>query len=314
MPIDPDLALRRIAPAIRRTPVLQCTALSALAGARLSFKAEHLQHTGSFKFRGACHAVAELPDDCPGVATHSSGNHGAALAAAAAARGLTAHVVMPRNAVAAKAAAVRRLGGTIHFCEPTQTAREHGLQALVAAGYAPVPPYDDERIIAGQATVAMELIAQQPEIDCIVAPIGGGGLLAGVTIATARYASWIEVIGAEPSGADDAARSLAQGRRVDDHQPETIADGLRALVGVRNLEILARHRTRILTCSESGIVTAMRLIWQHLKQVVEPSAAAGLATLLEHREYFAGRRVGIVLTGGNLDTERLLEHLEVTHG
>ncbi|NCO20068.1 MAG: threonine/serine dehydratase [Gammaproteobacteria bacterium] len=307
--IDPDAALARIAGLIRRTPLMRSDTLDSESGLELVFKCEHLQHTGSFKFRGASHAVARLPRNCPGVVTHSSGNHGAALAAAARARGFPADIVMPENAVRSKIEAVRSHGGTVHFCEPTQAAREAGLQRLVERGRFPVPPYDQDDVIAGQGTVALEFMAQAAELDCIIAPIGGGGLLSGITLAAARHAPMLKVIGAEPIGADDAMRSLALGRRVDQHAPDTIADGLRALIGVRNFDILQRHEIDILGVSEARIIEAMALLWRHLKQVIEPSGAVPLAAALAHRERFSGQRVGIVLSGGNLDVEALLEGL-----
>lgn len=306
---DVDAAMARIADRIRRTPVMASAALDAETGLRLLFKCEHLQHTGSFKFRGASNAVARLPDDCPGVATHSSGNHGAALAAAARSRGWTADIVMPDNAVRCKIDAVRAQGGRIHFCAPTQDAREAGLQRLIDQGRIAIPPYDHDDVIAGQGTVALEFMAQAPEIDCIVAPIGGGGLLSGITLAVARHAPTLEVVGAEPAGADDAARSLRAGRRVADHAPHTIADGLRALIGSRTFAILAAHRVPILTVDEQSIVAAMGLLWRHLKQVIEPSGAVPLAAVFAHRERFYRRRIGIVLSGGNLDVEPLLAGL-----
>lgn len=308
----PADALRAICRVVRRTPVVRSGGLDRLVGAELVFKCEHLQRTGSFKFRGASYAVSRLDPDCPGVATHSSGNHGAALAAAASERGLSADVVMPENAVASKVEAVRAHGGTVHFCEPTQAARESGLAQLIEAGRIPIPPYDHCDIIAGQGTVAVELMAQEARLDAIVAPIGGGGLLAGITLAAAQHGPQVEVIGAEPAGADDAARSLAGGERVGEHRPETIADGLRALIGARNFAILERHRVDVLTVSESEIIEAMERIWKELKQVVEPSGAVPLAAVLKHRERFAGRRVGVVLSGGNLDVGALLAPLETT--
>ncbi len=308
-PIDPDAALARISSLIVRTPVMRSDALDAESGIELLFKCEQLQQTGSFKYRGASHAVARLPADCPGVVTHSSGNHGAALAAAARSRGFSADIVMPENAVKSKIEAVRAHGGTIHFCAPTQAAREAGLAALVAQGRVPVPPYDHDDVIAGQGTLALELMAQAPALESIVAPIGGGGLLSGITLAAARHAPQLQVIGAEPAGADDAARSLAAGRRVDQHSPNTIADGLRALIGVRNFDILARHRIEVLTVSEPQIRDAMALLWRHLKQVIEPSGAVPLAAVLANRERFQGRRIGIVLSGGNLDVDRMIQAL-----
>lgn len=309
MNLTPALALAEIAGRIRRTPVMTSESLNRLTGIDFAFKCEQLQKTGSFKFRGASFAVSQLPDECPGVATHSSGNHGAALAAAAAARGFSADVVMPENAVASKVEAVRAYGGTVHFCAPNQAAREAGLQALIDRGKTPIPPYDHEHIIAGQGTVALEFLAQAPDLDDIVAPIGGGGLLSGITLAAAQVAPHVRVTGAEPAGADDAARSLARGERVADHDPRTIADGLRALIGTRNFTVLSGHGIEVITVSEAEIVEAMTLAWRHLKQVVEPSGAVPLAAVLAARERFDGRRVGVVLSGGNLEVGDLLRHL-----
>lgn len=302
-------AARDLSGRVRRTPVLVDAALDASIGATLFFKAEHLQHTGSFKFRGASFAVGRLPAGTSGVATHSSGNHGAALAAAAAAHGLSADIVMPENAVHTKVEAVRANGGTVHFCAANQAAREAGLAEWVERGRVAIPPYDHDDIIAGQGTVALELLDQVEQLDVLVAPIGGGGLLAGIARAVADCAQDVEVIGAEPAGADDAARSRAAGRRVDDHRPETIADGLRALVGTRNLSILDDLDVSILTVSEEAIRAAMAQLWKNLRQVIEPSGAVAMAAVAAHPERFRGRRVGIVLSGGNLDVDALLAHL-----
>lgn len=310
MKITPAAALAMIAGHVRRTPVMTSESLNRLTGFDLMFKCEQLQRTGSFKFRGASFAVSQLPDDCPGVATHSSGNHGAALAAAAAARGFSADVVMPENAVASKVEAVRAYGGRVHFCEPNQAAREAGLQTLIDQGKTAIPPYDHEHIIAGQGTVALEFLAQVPALDDVVAPIGGGGLLAGITLAAAQVAPQVRITGAEPAGADDAARSLAGGERVSDHDPRTIADGLRALIGTRTFAVLAAHGIEVITVSETQIVEAMTLAWRHLKQVIEPSGAVPLAGVLASRDRFAGRRVGVVLSGGNLEVGALLRHLK----
>ena len=306
---NPVEAMARIAGVVRRTPVMRNDRLDTESGASLWFKCEHLQYTGSFKFRGASHAVSRLDDDCPGVATHSSGNHGAALAAAARVRGFGADVVMPENAVAVKVESVRRQGGTVHFCAPTQAAREQGLAELVARGRVAIPPYDHDDIIAGQGTVGLELLAQAPNLDVVVAPMGGGGLLSGITLAAARVAPHVQVVGAEPAGADDAARSLAAGERVTQHSPHTIADGLRALIGVRNFAVLSGAGVPVLTVSEDAIISAMSWLWRELKQVVEPSGAVALAAVLQNRERFAGRRVGVVLSGGNLDLEPMLATL-----
>ncbi|MCA1777841.1 MAG: threonine/serine dehydratase [Xanthomonadaceae bacterium] len=306
----PADALDAIAGRIARTPVMTSTTLNRLTGLDLVFKCEQLQKTGSFKFRGASYAVSRLPHDCPGVATHSSGNHGAALAAAAALRGFSADVVMPENAVEAKIEAVRAYGGRVHLCKPTQADRENGLNELIERGLAAIPPYDHDDIIAGQGTVAVELLAQRPDLDCLVAPIGGGGLLAGMTLAVGQHRPGLRVIGAEPSGADDAARSRTAGRRVAEHHPETLADGLRALIGVRNFAIIQANDIPILTVTEQQIIDAMALVWRHLKQLVEPSGAVPLAAVLAHPESFRGVCTGIVLSGGNLDIRQLLSSLE----
>ena len=308
--ITPSDAFAIIAGRVHRTPLMTSESLNRLTGLNLAFKCEQLQKTGSFKFRGASFAISQLPDDCPGVATHSSGNHGAALAAAAAARGLSADVVMPENAVASKVEAVRAYGGRVHFCESNQVAREAGLQKLIDLGKTPIPPYDHEHIIAGQGTVALEFLAQSPGLDDLVAPIGGGGLLSGITLAAAQIAPHVRVTGAEPAGADDAARSLASGKRVSDHHPQTIADGLRALIGIRNLAVLSGHGIDVITVTEQQIVEAMVLVWRHLKQVVEPSGAVPLASVLASRQRFTGRRVGIVLSGGNLEVGALLREIQ----
>lgn len=312
--LEPDdlvAARKKIAEKIVTTPVMRSDAIDGLLGCRVAFKCEQLQVTGSFKFRGASHAVSLLEDSCQGVATHSSGNHGAALARAARERGLPAHVVMPESAVKLKVDAVRRNGGTVHFCAPTQEAREAGLQAWVEQGFEAIPPYDDDRIIAGQGSCALELIEQVSDLDVIIAPVGGGGLLAGTALAAARHPHKIEVIGAEPSGADDTARSLAAGYRVTEHQPTTVADGLRALVGERNLALMQRFRVKIITVDENQILRAMGQAWTHLKQVVEPSGAVALAALALAVEAdpdgWAGRRVGLILSGGNLDIDPLID-------
>jgi len=308
-PEDLLLARQRIREIVLATPIMRSDAIDAELGLQTVFKCEQLQHTGSFKLRGASHAVSLLAEDCPGVATHSSGNHGAALARAARARGLVAHVVMPENAVRAKVDAVRAQGGVVHFCEPTQQAREAGLAEWVARGYEAVPPYDDDRIIAGQGSCALELFEQDPELDLVVAPVGGGGLLAGTALAARTLDRPVRVIGVEPDGADDTRRSLAAGERVTEHRPRTMADGLRALIGQRNLELIETHAETVLGVGEHDIVAAMVLVWHHLKQVIEPSGAVALAGVMTHPELFRGRRAGVILSGGNLDIPPLLEPL-----
>lgn len=309
----PDLAqirdaAARIAPHAMVTPVLHSAALDALAGAALFFKCENLQRGGAFKFRGACNAVWSLSDDeaARGVVTHSSGNHGNALALAAATRGIKAHVVVPEGAVQAKLDAIARAGGIIHRCAPTLAAREATCAHVQAqTGAVLVHPYADARVMAGQGTIALELLHQASALDAIVTPIGGGGLISGVAIAAHALRPQLALFGAEPAGADDAARSLAAHARVTDVVPNTLCDGLRALVGEPNLDALRAHRVSIVTVSDAETIVAMRLVWGELKQVIETSSATVLAAVLKARERFAGKRVGLVLTGGNVDLDAL---------
>jgi threonine dehydratase len=301
-------AAARIAPHARIPPVMRHAALDALSGAELYFKCEHLQRGGAFKFRGACNAVWALSDAqaAHGVVTHSSGNHGNALALAAATRGIAAHVVVPEGAVRAKVEAIERAGAILHRCAPTQAAREAKCAEVQAAtGAELVHPYADTRVMAGQGTVALELLQQAPELDALITPVGGGGLASGVAIAAHAIHPDMALFGAEPQGADDAAQSLARGKRVTDVVPDTLCDGLRALVGVSNLDALQQHQVQLITVSDSEVIAAMRLIWTELKQVVEVSSATVLAAILQQPGRFAGRRVGVVLTGGNVDLDAL---------
>ncbi len=301
-------AAARIAPHARVTPVMRSAALDALSGAELYFKCEHLQRGGAFKFRGACNAVWTLSDEqaAHGVVTHSSGNHGNALALAAATRGITAHVVVPEGAVRAKIEAIERAGAILHRCAPTQAAREAMCAEVQrATGAELVHPYADTRVMAGQGTVALELLRQAPELDALITPVGGGGLASGVAIAAHALKPSLALFGAEPQGADDAAQSLAGAERVSDIVPNTLCDGLRALVGMSNLDALRRYRVQIITVTDAQTVAAMQLIWSELKQVVEVSSATVLAAILQQPERFAGRRVGMVITGGNVDLQAL---------
>ncbi len=301
-------AAARIAPHARVTPVMRSAALDALSGADLYFKCEHLQRGGAFKFRGACNAVWTLSDEqaAHGVVTHSSGNHGNALALAAATRGITAHVVVPEGAVRAKIEAIERAGAILHRCAPTQAAREAMCAEVQrATGAELVHPYADTRVMAGQGTVALELLRQAPELDALITPVGGGGLASGVAIAAHALKPSLALFGAEPQGADDAAQSLAGAERVSDIVPNTLCDGLRALVGMSNLDALRRYRVQIITVTDAQTVAAMQLIWSELKQVVEVSSATVLAAILQQPERFAGRRVGMVITGGNVDLQAL---------
>jgi threonine dehydratase len=307
-PADIRAAAARIAAHARVTPVLSDETLDGMAGAATFFKCEHLQRGGAFKFRGACNAVWSLPDAEArrGVVTHSSGNHGAALALAAATRGIPAHVVVPEGAVAAKLANIERAGGIIHRCAPTQTAREETCASVQReTGATLVHPYADARVVAGQGTVVLELLQQVPELDAVIAPVGGGGLVSGCAIVVRALQPSSDVVGAEPAGADDAFQSLGRGQRVTDVVPETICDGLRATIGVPNLAMLEQHHVEIVTVDDAATLAAMRLLWKELKQTVEPSSATVLAAVLAQRERFAGKRVGLVLTGGNVDLEQL---------
>ena len=301
-------AAARIAPHARVTPVLRNDALDALAGARLYFKCENLQRGGAFKFRGASNAVWALDEASAarGVVTHSSGNPGNALAMGAAIRGIRAHVVVPDGAVRAKLEAIERAGAVLHRCAPTQAAREAAVAQLMQdTGAIRVHPYADTQVMAGQGTLALELLAQAPDLDALMTPVGGGGLASGVAIAAHALRPELALYAAEPAGADDAARSLARGERVTDVVPQTVCDGLRALVGETNLAALREHRVDIVTVSDEETVAAMRLLWQELKQVVEVSSATAFAAVLKARDRFTGRRVGVVLTGGNVDLDAL---------
>jgi threonine dehydratase len=301
-------AAARIAPYAQRTPVLRSSSLDALAGAELFFKCENLQRVGAFKFRGACNAVWALDpgDAARGVVTHSSGNHGAALALAARGRGIPAHVVVPDGAVPSKLAAIEAYGATLHRCAPTIAAREAmALQVQADTGATLVHPYTDPYVIAGQGTAALELVAEAGPLDALVTPIGGGGLIAGSAIAAHGLAPGIAVFGAEPEGAAETFESLRSGRRVTDFVPDTICDGLRGTVGDVNLELMRAHAVEALLVSDAQVRAAMRLLLARTKLLVEPSGATVLAAVLRHRERFAGRRVGLILSGGNADLDAL---------
>jgi threonine dehydratase len=298
----------RIQPHVHRTPVLTSRSLDAAAEAVLFFKCENLQNVGAFKARGACNAVFSLDDAEArrGVVTHSSGNHGAAVAWAAARRGIPAWVVMPENSAEIKKAAVQGLGATVRFCAPTLVARDTTCAAVQAeTGALLVHPYDDWRVIAGQGTAALELLEEIPDLDAVITPVGGGGLLSGTAIASRGIKPSIHVYGAEPAGADDAWRSLQSGRIVPQTDPRTIADGLRSSLGVKTFAVLSTLVDAIGTTSEEAIAQAMRLTWDKLKLIIEPSSAVPLAALLERKLPVAGLRVGIVISGGNVDLDRL---------
>ena len=303
-----EAARARIAPFIHTTPVLTSTTLDERAGARLFFKCENFQKGGAFKARGASNAVFGLTEAqaCRGVATHSSGNHAAALARAARLRGIPAYIVMPQNTPLAKRAAVEREGAIITLCEPTLAARERTAREVMAAtGAVLIHPYDDLTVMAGQATVGVELLEQVADLDIVLAPVSGGGLLSGIAVAAHSMRPGVRVLGVEPEGADDAARSLRAGKIVPCEHPTTIADGLRATIGVHPFAEIRSHVEDIVTVSDAAIVAAMRHIWEVLKIIVEPSGAAAYAAIASGHAGMRGRRVGVVLSGGNLDLDSL---------
>ncbi len=305
---DIQEAAGRIADKVHRTPVLTCATIDAMAGARLYFKCENLQKVGAFKMRGATNAVFSLPDNeaAKGVATHSSGNHAQALALAARLRGVPAYVVMPSSAPAVKRSAVADYGAEIITCEPNLAARESTLAEVVnRTGAVFVHPYDNDNIIAGQGTAALELLTDHPGLDVVMAPVGGGGLLAGTALATRALAPAADIIAAEPQGADDAHRSLAAGHIIPCEAPKTVADGLLTSLGVRNFPIIQEHVREIWLADDPAIVAAMRLVWERMKIIIEPSSAVCLAAVLARPERVSGQRIGMILSGGNVDLERL---------
>ncbi|HXQ13663.1 MAG TPA: threonine/serine dehydratase [Caulobacteraceae bacterium] len=305
---DIEAAQVRIAPLVRRTPVLTSEVLDQASGGRLYFKCENLQAIGAFKARGASNAVFQLSDAeaARGVATHSSGNHGSAVAYAARARGIPAYVVMPEGVARPKAAQVERLGARITYCAPTIAAREAAAAAVIAeTGARLVHPYDDLAVMAGQGTAALELIEDAGALDLVMTPVGGGGLISGVSTAVKAKLPAARVIGAEPAGADDAARSFAAGRLIPLQNAATIADGLRGSLSPATFAHIRRGVDDIVTVSEPAIVEAMRALWDALKLVIEPSAAVPYAAILEGKLNVRGQRVGIILSGGNVDLDKL---------
>lgn len=300
-------AAARIAPHAHATPVLRSSSLDREAGCMLAFKAEFLQRGGAFKFRGACNAVFSRDDDAAarGVVTHSSGNHGGALALAARQRGVPCHVVVPENAVQAKLDAIVAYGATLHRCAPGIAAREDMCARVQRdTGADLVHPYADARVIAGQGTAALELLREQP-LDALVVPVGGGGLASGTAIALAAVSPRTRLYLAEPTGAADALLSLQRGERVTDVTPDTICDGLRGLLGAPNFAILRAHGVEVIAIDDDATRAAMRLLFQRAKALVEPSSAIALALVLAHRERFSGQRVGVILSGGNVDPDAL---------
>ncbi len=321
-------AAERLSTVAHRTPVLTCRAIDEMAGRKLFFKCENFQKVGAFKFRGAMNAVSRLEDHVArkGVVTHSSGNHAQALALAAKLRGIPAHIVMPSNAPRVKRIAVEGYGGMVHECEPTQAAREENANRVVReTGGTLIPPYDHPDVIAGQGTAALELFAQiaeseiKPEaplplprgpgrfLDAIIAPVGGGGLMSGTAIAARGINPTIRILGAEPAGADDAARSLATGVQQPMVNPTTVADGLRTGTGELTWPIIRDHVEHIYTVDDESIIRAMRLVWERMKVVIEPSAAVPFAAILSDafRANESCETIGVILTGGNIDLDAL---------
>jgi threonine dehydratase len=305
---DVEAAHARILPYIHRTPVLTSSHINGLAGAELFFKCENFQKAAAFKARGASNAVFGLTEAqaAKGVATHSSGNHGLCLSYAAGRRGIACTVVMPRTAPQAKKDAVRGYGGRVVECEPSTSSREAVFAQVVAeTGAEFVHPYNDPRVIAGQATCSRELIEQVPGLDAVIAPIGGGGMISGTCLTLSTIAPGVKVYAGEPEQADDAARSFRAGHIIADDAPETVADGLKVPLKELTWHFVQKHVTDILTVSEEEIIEAMKLIWKRMKIVMEPSSAVPLAAILRNPQVFKGQRVGVIITGGNVDLDKL---------
>ena len=305
---DIRAASERIRPHVHRTPVLKCRSIDAACGADLYFKCENFQKVGAFKARGAVNAVFSLgPEEIRrGVATHSSGNHAAALAYAAGCRGTRAYVVVPANAPSVKKAAVARYGAEITLCEPTLAAREAALKEVVdRTGAAFIPPYNDYRVICGAATAALELCEEIPDLDTVIAPVGGGGLLSGTALAAAALRPGIRILAGEPEGANDAWRSLQTGSIQPVGTPQTVADGLRTQLGTLTFPIIRKFVAAIVTVGDEAIIEAMRTVWERMKIVVEPSGVVPLAAVMAKRNEVPGKKIGVILSGGNVDLDHL---------
>jgi threonine dehydratase len=310
---DVVTAHQRISYYIHQTPVLTCETLDRMTGAQIYFKCENFQKAGAFKFRGACNTVFSLSEEEAGrgVVTHSSGNHAGALSLAALNRGINAYIVMPSNAPRVKVEAVKNYGGNITFCQPTLESREETAEAVILeTGATLVHPYNDYRIITGQGTAALELMRLVKDLDMILAPVGGGGLLSGTAITARSLKPDIQVIGCEPEEADDAYRSLKAGHIIPSDNPDTIADGLRTSLSEKTFGIIRIWVDFIVRVSETAILEAMRLIWERMKIVVEPSAAVPLAALISHVLPAEGKKVGVILSGGNVDLDILVRLAE----
>jgi threonine dehydratase len=305
---DIQQAAVRIKPYAHLTPVITNESLNQLVGAQVFLKCENMQKVGAFKFRGACNAVYSLNDEeaMHGVCTHSSGNHAQAVALAAKLRGIPAYIVMPNNAPQVKKDAVAGYGGQITFCEPTLEARESTLERIrLDTGANVIHPYNDERVIAGQGTAALELLDEVPNLDAVIAPVGGGGLLSGTSIAAEGLQANIRIIGAEPEMADDAYHSMKEGKLIPSNNPKTIADGLLTSLGTLTYPIVREHVEQIITVSEQGIIDTMKFIWERTKVIIEPSAAVAVSVLWEKKINLSGLKVGVILSGGNVDLNKL---------
>jgi threonine dehydratase len=303
-----EAAAERIRHYIHRTPVMTSDSINNMLGASIFFKCENFQKVGAFKSRGACNAVFSLSENevVKGVATHSSGNHAQALARAALIRGCKAYIVMPETAARVKVEAVKGYGGEIFFCKPTLESREETLQEIVEkTGATEVHPYNDYRVITGQATATRELFEETGPLDVIMAPVGGGGLLSGTALATSYISPSTKVIAAEPAHADDAYRSFTTKTLVPSVNPQTIADGLLTSLGSLTFPIILEHVDRIITVSEETIIQAMLLTWERMKIIIEPSSAVPLAALMENQEDFQGKKIGIIISGGNVSFDKL---------
>ncbi len=301
-----------IAPMIHRTPVLTCQSINAMAGAQLFFKCENFQKIGAFKMRGASSAALRLSpeEQARGLATHSSGNHAQAVALSARLLGVPAYIVMPEVSPAIKIAATKGYSAQVTLCANNQQARESTLEEVVArTGATFIHPYNNYDVIAGQATAAKELIEDTEALDAIISPIGGGGLMSGTALSARYFAPGIKIYGAEPEGADDAYRSFKSGTLQQNATVNTIADGLRTNLGDKTFDIIQRELDDVFTVSEQAILSALRLVWERMKIIIEPSCAVPLAAILSHPEAFAGKRVGVILTGGNVDLEAVLKAL-----
>jgi threonine dehydratase len=302
------VAAKRLERLVHRTPVVTSSYFDHISKSHCYFKCENLQKVGAFKFRGACNALFAASDKEieNGVIAHSSGNHAQALALAAQLRGIRAHIVMPENSPKVKYAAVRDYGASVTQCAANLAARESTQAEIIAeTGATVIHPYDNNRIICGQGTAAFELLADHPELDCIIAPVGGGGLLAGTALAAFSHSKKVKVFGAEPINADDAARSLSAGKIIPSDNPNTIADGLLTSLGQRNFPIIQELVEGILTVSEQAIIDTMKVFWERTKLIIEPSAATAVAVLLNYPDHFKNKKVGIIISGGNVDLEKL---------